>query len=282
MHGLGNDYIVLDSENIDFKLTPAAIRRLCDVHYGIGSDGIVLKVPSSKADFGFRVYNPDGSEAEKSGNGLRIFCKYIYDYGFTSQRSFSVETLTDIVHAEIVEEKKHRALLIKVDMGKAVFASRQIPVDSDEKEFIGKKITVGDREYEVNCVSVGNPHCVVIKDHLDEDEIKKYGPLLENHKLFPNRINVQFARVISENEAEILIWERGAGYTLASGSSACAVSSVLVKRGLVKGDLTIRMQGGSLKIQVDKEWNIRMTGEVREIASGVLSSEFLEDITVAN
>lgn len=282
MHGLGNDYIVLDSENIDFKLTPEAIRRLCDVHYGIGSDGIVLKVPSSKADFGFRVYNPDGSEAEKSGNGLRIFCKYIYDYGFTSQRSFSVETLTDIVHAEIVEVKKHRALLIKVDMGKAVFASRQIPVDSDEKEFIGKKITAGDREYEVNCVSVGNPHCVVIKDYLDEDEIKKYGPLLENHKLFPNRINVQFARVISENEAEILIWERGAGYTLASGSSACAVSSVLVKRGLVKGDLTIRMQGGSLKIQVDKEWNIRMTGEVREIASGVLSSEFLEDITVAN
>ncbi|MGB4292929.1 MAG: diaminopimelate epimerase [Bacteroidales bacterium] len=282
MHGLGNDYIVLDSENIDFKLTPASIRRLCDVHYGIGSDGIVLKVPSSKADFGFRVYNPDGSEAEKSGNGLRIFCKYIYDYGFTGNRSFSVETLTDIVHAEIVEVKKHRALLIKVDMGKAVFASRQIPVDSDEKEFIGKKITAGDREYEVNCVSVGNPHCVVIKDYLDEDEIKKYGPLLENHKLFPNRINVQFARVISENEAEILIWERGAGYTLASGSSACAVSSVLVKRGLVKGDLIIRMQGGSLKIQVDKEWNIRMTGEVREIACGVLSSEFLEDITVAN
>lgn len=282
MHGLGNDYIVLDSENIDFKITPQVIRRLCDVHYGIGSDGIVFRVPSSKEDFGFRVYNPDGSEAEKSGNGLRIFCKYIYDYGFTGKRNFSVETLTDIVHAEIVEEKNGRALMIKVDMGKAVFSSRLIPVNSDEKEFIGKKIIVGDREYEVNCVSVGNPHCVVIKEHPDEEEIKQYGPLLEKHSLFPNRINVQFARVVSENEAEILIWERGAGYTLASGSSACAVSCVLVKRGLVKSDLTIRMPGGSLKIQVDKEWNIRMTGEVREIAQGVLSNEILEDIAETN
>lgn len=282
MHGLGNDYIVLDSENIDFKLTPESIRRLSDVHYGIGSDGIVLKVPSSKADFGFRVYNPDGSEAEKSGNGLRIFCKYIYDYGFTKSRVFSVETLTDIVHAEIIEVKSGRALLIKVDMGKAVFASRQIPVNSDELEFIGKKIVAGDREYEVNCVSVGNPHCVVVKEQLDEDEIKKYGPLLENHQLFPRRINVQFARVISENEAEILIWERGAGYTLASGSSACAVSCVLVKKGLAKGNLTIRMQGGELKIQIDKDWNIGMTGKVREIARGALSSELLEDMENTN
>ncbi|NMC40967.1 MAG: diaminopimelate epimerase [Bacteroidales bacterium] len=278
MHGLGNDYIVLNSENIDFKLTHAAIRRLCDVHYGIGSDGIVLKVPSSKADFGFRVYNPDGSEAEKSGNGLRIFCKYIFDYGFTGNRSFSVETLTDIVHAEIMEEENRRAHLIKVDMGKAVFASHQIPVSSDEPEYIARKIKAGDREFEVNCVSVGNPHCVVIKDYLDEAEIMKYGPLLETHVLFPNRINVQFARVISEDEAEIIIWERGAGYTLASGSSSCAVASVLVKRGLTKGDLRIKMKGGTLGIQIDKEWNISMTGPVREIAIGTLSDEMLEDL----
>lgn len=278
MHGLGNEYIVLDSRNIDFELTVKAIKRLCNIHFGIGSDGIVMLVPSAKADFGFRVYNPDGSEAEKSGNGLRILCKYLFDYRYTANRRFSVETLTDIVYADIVEEEKGKALMIRVEMGKAIFASRDIPVNSDLPEFIGQKILAGDREYEVNCVSVGNPHCVVIKQELDENEIRTYGPLLENHSIFPNRINVQFARVLSDNEAQILIWERGAGYTLASGSSSCAASCILVKRGLIKGDLTMHMQGGTLKIQVDRNWNIRMTGEVREIARGVLGVELLEDL----
>lgn len=278
MHGLGNEYIVLDIANIDFKLTEQAIKRLCNIHFGIGSDGIVLNVPSSKADFGFRVYNPDGSEAEKSGNGLRIFCKYLYDNDIAKKRKFSVETLTDIVYAEIAEEINGKASLIKVDMGKAIFSSRDIPVDSDSPDFIGQRILAGDREFEVNCVSVGNPHCVVIKEDLDENEILKYGPLLENHPLFPNRINVQFAKVLSDHEAQILIWERGAGYTLASGSSSCAASSVLVKRGLIKGDLTMFMQGGSLKIHIDNNWNIRMTGGVRTIAEGTLSGELLEDL----
>ena len=277
-HGLGNEYIVLDKENIDFNLSVQAIKRLCNIHFGIGSDGIVMKVPSSKADFGFRVYNPDGSEAEKSGNGLRILCKYLYDYGFTKSMHFSIETLTDIVHANIVEERKGKAEMISVDMGKAIFSSRDIPVNSNEKEFIGQEISVGDTKYEVNCVSVGNPHCVVIRDELNEQEIRKYGPLLENHFLFPNRINVQFAKPLSNNEARILIWERGAGYTLASGSSSCAAASVLVKRGLVKGDMTMHMQGGTLKINIDTDWNIRMTGAVREIASGVLSRELVEDL----
>ena len=278
MHGLGNEYIVLDSTNINFQLTKQAIIRLCNIHFGIGSDGIVMKVPSVKADFGFRVYNPDGSEAEKSGNGLRIFCKFLYDYGYANSRKFSVETLTDIVYADIIEEEKGKAILVRVDMGKAVFSSRNIPVDSDLPEFIGQKIKAGDKEFEVNCVSVGNPHCVVIKHDLDEKEIRKYGPLLENHPVFPNRINVQFAKALSDHDAQILIWERGAGFTLASGSSSCAASCVLLKRGLIKGDLTMHMQGGTLKIQIDKEWNIRMTGEVREIAKGVLGKELLEDL----
>jgi diaminopimelate epimerase len=268
----------MERSNMDFQLTKQAIMRLCNIHFGIGSDGIVMMVPSARADFGFRVYNPDGSEAEKSGNGLRIFCKYLYDYGYAKTRQFSVETLTDIVYADIVEEDKGKAILIRVDMGKAIFSSRNIPVNSDKPEFIGQKIMAGDREFEVNCVSVGNPHCVVIKQDLDENEIRTYGPLLENHPLFPNRINVQFARVISDHDAEIMIWERGAGYTLASGSSSCAASCILVKRGVIKGDLTMHMQGGTLKIEIDKDWNIRMTGEVREIARGVLGNELLEDL----
>lgn len=276
-HGLGNEYIVFDVDNIDFVMNRQAIVRLCNLHFGIGSDGVVLKVPAKKADFGFRVYNPDGSEAEKSGNGLRIFCKFIYDYGYSKNREFSVETLTDVVYARIEEVENDQAKLITIDMGKAIFNSQQIPINSTEPEFIAQKIQVGDRKYEVNCVSVGNPHCVIIKKDLDQAEIRKYGPLLENHPLFPNRINVQFAKVINEQEAQILIWERGAGYTLASGSSSCAASSVLVKRGLVKGDVKMNMQGGNLKIVIDEKWNIRMTGEVREIASGVLSRELIAD-----
>jgi diaminopimelate epimerase len=279
-HGLGNEYIVLDSEKIDFNLTTRAIRRICNVNFGIGSDGILLKVLSDKADFGLKIYNPDGSEAEKSGNGLRIFCKFLYDYKFTSSKNFSVETPGGIVNAEIIEEEKGRAGTIRIDMGRAVFESRQIPVDSDESEFLDRKIKAGNRDYKVNCVSVGNPHCVIVKDKLDVDEIKKYGPLLENHNFFPNRINVQFVKVISENLVEILIWERGAGYTLASGSSSCAVASVLLKRGLTDRHLIVKMKGGLLTIEIDNDWNIRMTGEAREIASGILSGELINDLEI--
>lgn len=135
---------------------------------------------------------------------------------------------------------------------------------------------VGDKEFEVNCVSVGNPHCVIIKESLDEEEIKKYGPMLENYPLFPNRINVQFVKPISRNEAQILIWERGAGFTYASGSSSCGVASVLVKKGLADREIKIKMIGGELKISIDEDWNIKMTGEVQEICSGYISRELLE------
>ena len=158
-HGLGNEYIILDSHNIDFKLTRNAIRRLCNVHFGIGSDGILLRVDSDSADFGLKIFNPDGSEAEKSGNGLRIFCKFLYDYKLAGTKEFFVETPGGIVRANIIEEKNGKAGMVAVDMGKAIFRSRDIPVNSDDTEFIGKKIVAGDREFEVNCVSVGNPHC---------------------------------------------------------------------------------------------------------------------------
>ena len=276
-HGLGNDYIVLDSDKIDFELTQDLIKKICDVHYGIGSDGILVKYNSDVADFKLRIFNPDGSEAEKSGNGLRIFCKFLYDYGYTDNEEFTVETKGGIVKAKIEEKNKFgKAKIITVDMGKAIFNAKQIPINTDKEEFISEKITVGDKEFEVNCVSVGNPHCVIIKENLDEEEIKKYGPMIENHPLFPNRINVQFVKPISRNEAQILIWERGAGFTYASGSSSCGVASVLVKKGLADREIKIKMIGGELKISIDEDWNIKMTGEVQEICSGYISREFLE------
>lgn len=279
-HGLGNDYIVLNQDNISFELTEKAIVRICDVHFGIGSDGILLKVPSEKADFGLRILNPDGSEAEKSGNGLRIFAKYLYDYGKAKETTFSIETLGGLVKAEVIKKRNAKAFTIKVDMGLAIFESERVPVLCKNKECIGEVLKLKDREYEINCVSVGNPHCVVLKDELDEAEILRYGSEIENHSMFPNRINVQFAKVISPTEVEVIIWERGAGWTLASGSSSCAVACTVVKRGLTERNLTIKMPGGNLAIEIDEDWEIRMTGEVREICSGALGAELIEDLYV--
>jgi diaminopimelate epimerase len=272
-HGLGNEYITLDQGNINFELTKERIIQLCNIHFGIGSDGVLLKVPSTKADFGLRILNPDGSEAEKSGNGLRIFAKYIFDYGFTSKEHFTIETLGGIVTAHIIERRNGKAFMIKVDMGKAIFQSDLIPVRFPKEECFGELLKIDDKEYLMHCVSVGNPHCVILKDELDETEIRKYGTLIENHSMFPNRINVQFVKVLSPNQVQILIWERGAGYTLASGSSSSAVASAMVKKGLTDRNLTVKMPGGELKIEIDESWEIRMTGEVREVASGTLSDE---------
>ena len=277
-HGLGNDYIVLNQDEIDFDLTKEAIVKICDVHYGIGSDGILLKVPSYKANFGLRILNPDGSEAEKSGNGLRIFAKYLYDYKYAIDKIFTVETPGGIVRAEIIEEWYGKAQTVKVDMGKAIFESALIPVSCGQPECMDETLHLEYRDYTINCVSVGNPHCVILKDELDEKEIKIFGPQIENHPMFPNRINVQFARVVSPSEVEVIIWERGAGWTLASGSSSCAVASVMVKKGLTERNLNIKMPGGVLHIEIDEGWNLKMTGEVKEIVTGFLSNELLASL----
>jgi diaminopimelate epimerase len=277
-HGLGNDYIVLDSANISFQLSQTAIHKICDVHYGIGSDGILLKTPSNKADFGMKIYNPDGSEAEKSGNGLRIFSKFLYDHGYTHQKEFSIETLSGIVKAKIIEELKGKAKTIEIEMGKAIFKSNEIPVNIDKEECINEKINIADKEFLINCVSVGNPHCVILTDKPDVKEVMKYGPLIENHSLFPNKINVQFVKKISDTEVEILIWERGAGYTLASGTSSCAVACIMYKKGITGNNISIKMPGGSLFIRINSNWEITMTGEVRQIAQGYLNNELIEDI----
>jgi diaminopimelate epimerase len=278
-HGLGNEYIIFDQENIYFDFSKSTIQRLCNINFGIGSDGILLKVPSTNADFGFRVFNPDGSEAEKSGNGLRIFCKFLYDYGYTTQKQFTVETKGGLVKANIEKtDNRNKANLVTVDMGIPTFKTKEIPAIFPSNEIIAEKMGFGGKEFEINCVSIGNPHCVIIRDTLDINEIKSIGSIIENHSMFPNRINVQFAKIVNRKEVEVLIWERGAGFTLASGSSSCAVSSVLYKRGLIDNHVTIKMPGGELTITIQDDWNIRMTGKVRQICEGTLSPELLEDL----
>ena len=272
-HGLGNEYIVLDQSAIDFELTRERTIQLCNIHVGIGSDGILLKVPTGKANFGLRILNPDGSEAEKSGNGLRIFAKYLYDFGFTDQDQFTIDTLGGVVTAHILELKDGKAFMIRIDMGKANFKAKEVPVNFAAKECFGEPLVLEGNEYVIHCVSVGNPHCVVLRDQLDEAEIRRIGPLIENHPMFPNRINVQFVKMVSRDAVDALIWERGAGFTMASGSSSSAIAAVLVRKGLTNRNIAVRMPGGTLKIDVDESWNICLTGEVREIASGVLSRE---------
>lgn len=276
-HGLGNCYIVIDGDKIDFDLTDEVVKRICDLHFGVGSNGILLKVPSKIADFGLKIYNTDASIAENCGNGLRIFSKFLHDYDYLSSDKFTVDILGRLIHCEILEKNAAgKAIKVRVDMGKANFIAKNVPVIFEKEECINEPVTFGGKEFRINCVSVGNPHCVVFRDELNQEELLKYGPIIETDKMFPNRTNVQFAHVVNRNLVEIKIWERGVGNTLASGSSSCAVASAMRKNNLVDKDVTIKMPGGELQISIDEEWNIKMTGPVEEICSGVFCDEMVK------
>jgi diaminopimelate epimerase len=263
-HGLGNDYIVIDPKDIPFALTPDAVRLICDRNRGVGSDGILVVSPGEGADFGVRILNPDGSEAEKSGNGVRIFAKFLREHGYTAKDRFTLHTLGGRVTC-VLEHADGRVAQITVDMGKARFD------DFDSIEVDGTR-------WDVTSLSVGNPHCVLIVPDLTKIDIHKLGPKIENHPVFPNRTNVQFAQVVSRKEVRILIWERGAGYTLASGSSSCAVAAACHRRLLVDGDVTVSMPGGQLSIKIGEDGEIRMRGPVEEICAGDLSPDLLRHL----
>ncbi|MBI2247696.1 MAG: diaminopimelate epimerase [Armatimonadetes bacterium] len=273
-HALGNDYIVVDPSELTFQLRPEAIRQICDRHRGIGSDGILALAASSKADVGLRIYNPDGSEAEKSGNGLRILARYLYDHGLVKKPEFTVETPGGIVKVtmHLNSGQVHR---ITVDMGAATFQSEKIPVTGPPREVVNEYLDVDGQRFTITAVSVGNPHCVVFVPQLEEVDLARLGPLLERHHMFPNRTNVQFAEVKNRERVAILIWERGAGHTMASGSSACAVAAAAVRKGLANRDVTVAMQGGELQISVASDWTIRMSGPAEEVYTGTFSQIFL-------
>ena len=268
-HGLGNDYIVMDLKKINFKLDKKRIKEICHRNYGIGADGILLLVNSKKADFGLKIYNPDGTEAEKSGNGLRIFSKYLYDYNYTKKRNFLIETKGGIVRSEVILKNK-KIKDVKVDMGVASFESKKIPDKTKDKNSINQKIKVKNQSFTYSSVTVGNPHCVIFLKNISKDLALKFGRLIEENKLFPKRTNVQFAQIISKNKVKIEIWERGAGYTLASGSSSCGVVSVGYKLGLLNEKVQVIMPGGKLYIEIDKDYKLTMKGPVEEICNGQL------------
>lgn len=278
-HGLGNDYIVLDQAQLSRPLTPEAVRTICDYHFGVGSDGILLVVPGTEADFGVRIFNPDGSEAEKSGNGIRILAKFLYDHGYAPRPELTISTLGGLVRARLNLDGD-RVRMITADMGRATFVSTEIPVAGPRREVVREPLAVEERRLTVTCVSVGNPHCVIFTDTLDVDEVKRLGPKIEHHPSFPNRINVQFAKLLGRDRVSILIWERGAGYTLASGTSSCAVAAACVKNGLTDRTVTIESPGGALAVSIADTWELTLTGPVSEICRGRLSEDLLRGLSL--
>jgi diaminopimelate epimerase len=257
-HGLGNDYLVLDPAALPVELTPDRVRLICDRHRGVGSDGIL----ALDGALGLRIFNPDGSEAEKSGNGLRIFAKWLYDTGRIQATAFNIPVggAEAPVELEIVDG---RAVQVTVDMGRATFRDDVSTIE------------VGDEHLSVIALSIGNPHCVLLRQELDVTELRQLGPLLEHHPLFANRTNVQLARAVDRANVELLIWERGAGETQASGSSACAVVAACNFLGLVDDDVTATMPGGELHVRIDPHGTLFLRGPAEEVATIILSPELI-------
>jgi len=273
-HALGNDYLVFDPKEEQKKFSESEVIRICHRNFGLGSDGILIgPLPSEQADFGLRILNPDGSEAEKSGNGLRIFARYLKDSGRVNEDSFQVDTLGGIVTCKVSENSE----TITVDMGRVSFNSSVIPVkvDGQDREILNEEICVNEKTLSYYAATIGNPHCVVPVEKVFENLALDLGPELEIHPNFPNRTNVQFLEIINRNEIKIEIWERGAGYTLASGSSSSAAGAVARKMGVCDNEIKVQMPGGTIDLIIDDDFNVQMSGPATRVASMVLDAECL-------
>jgi len=269
-HALGNDYLVLDPADADELPEEAAIRRICHRNYGLGSDGILYgPLPTDKAGFGLRILNPDGSEAEKSGNGLRIFARYLSDQGKVGQDPFHVETPGGVVRC-VVSPDQH---WITVDMGKVSFEAAEIPVRDHEGAVLDKSIKLKGRNYTMFAATIGNPHCVLPMDDVSEQLACELGPLVETNPLFPNRTNMQLLKILDRRNIRIEIWERGAGYTLASGSSSSAAGAVARRMGAVDESLTVHMPGGKIELEISDDYSVRMSGPATRVGTMILDPD---------
>jgi len=269
---LGNDYLVLEITDAA-GLTPDLIRGICDRHYGVGSDGILLGSRADQESFALRIFNPDGSEAEKSGNGLRIYARYLWDSRLVQEQPFVVRTRGGDVRCQV----RDNGAEIIVAMGTASFDSERIPVAGAKRDVINESIEIDGETFTFTAVTVGNPHCVIHLPEISAAHAHRFGPKLEVHPLFINRTNVQFVKVLDRGRIQLEIWERGAGYTLASGSSSCAAAAASVRLGFCDRNIEVLMPGGRLDIEVDETFSLTMIGPARQVTEGVISSEMLED-----
>ncbi len=265
-HGLGNDYIVIDPNKVNIQFNEPVVRLICNRNLGIGSDGILFGPIKDKKNFELKIYNPDGSEAEKSGNGLRIFARYLFEHGYVDSKNFSITTKGGIVDVEILDDA---ANMIKINMGKVTFESTEIPLLGERREVVDEEFVFKGNKVRATCLSIGNPHCVIPMQSISNEKAKQLGPYVENHESFPNRINMQLLKVIDRKTIQIEIWERGAGYTLASGSSACAAAAAAYKLGQVGSRVKVKMVGGELDIEISNDYEIHMTGEAEGVSEGM-------------
>lgn len=265
-HGLGNDYLVLSAADVGGVPGVGVIRGLCDRHFGLGSDGLLVG-HLDREPVGLRIYNPDGSEAEKSGNGLRIYGAWLYGRGSVGRDPFEVALARDVVTMEVLGEVEDGAVDIRVAMGRASFQGADVGFEPEPGEALESELDLGDGLHAVvNPVSTANPHCVVFVDALDRDDFLARAPRLATHVAFPAGTNVQFARVAGPDELEVWIWERGVGETLASGSSSCAAAAVATRLGLLgERDVTVRMRGGPVRVQVGTDFDLTLRGPAQVI-----------------
>lgn len=271
-HGLGNDYLVVEPARLPagVALTPATVRLICDRHRGVGSDGVLeLLAPTGRRDrFGLRIWNPDGSVAEKSGNGIRIFARYLYEHGHTSATAFVVATPGgEAAVALDLAADTGRVAAVTVDMGTATFDPRTT-------------LAIAGRDLDVTVLSIGNPHCVALVPDLDAVDLARLGPAIERHPAFPARTNVQFAQPVDRRVVRARIWERGAGETEASGSSACAVAASCHRRGLVGPEVTVAMPGGELAVRIGDDGRLWLHGPAEEVCQGTLSADLVARLRV--
>ena len=281
MHGAGNDFVVVDGakEDLTEAQLPAVARYACDRHFGIGGDGLILVLPSRVANFRMRMFNPDGSEAEMCGNGIRCFAKYVYDRKIHQDVLMSVETLagTKTLKLNVAGGKVQT---VRVDMGEPRLRRSEIPMKgADEPKVVMEPVKIGGRKYELTCVSMGNPHCVTFVDRLDGQPVEKLGVEIEHHPYFPQRTNVELVEVLGQHEIKMRVWERGAGETLACGTGACAaaVASALADKASRK--LTVHLLGGDLFIEWLGDNKVYMTGNAEEVFEGKVNGATLKKWT---
>ena len=274
-NGLGNDYLVYDCMKNKDKLSENEIIKICNRNFGVGSDGILVGPYIDNRLYKVKIFNPDGSEAEKSGNGVRIFAKYLKDAGYVKEESFILKTLGGDVKVNYLNEN---GTMIKVSMGRLSFESDVIGVTGPKREVVNEKMKFGDNEYKCTCVSIGNPHCVIPVRDVSKNLVCEIGKYSECAEYFPNRINTQIVKILDRNNIKVEIYERCAGYTLASGSSSCAAAGASFKLGLVDNNITVHMPGGNLEIQIDNDYNVNMTGSVESICSVKLKKEFIDEL----
>ena len=277
MQATGNDFIIIDylenNFNYSFKLLS---KYLCDRHFGIGSDGLILIKPSDKADFTMEMYNVDGSQSEMCGNGIRCVGKYVYDYGLTDKEEISVETLAGIKYLKFVIDRKDESdrgtvAMVTVHMGEPIFKPAEVPVNVGEELDIVQDypVNIDGETYNITCVSMGNPHCITYVEDTDSFPLEEVGPKFESNPIFPRRVNAEFVQIVSRTYAKMRVWERGSGETLACGTGCCATAAACVLNGLTENEITVEVLGGKIQIEWNREENlIYMTGPAETIFDG--------------